>query len=181
MFLSFKLEVWNTCVMTDMASPTSQDLSEVTEDARCCFVPRGRLSFLQPASVVHDDAKADIQCLYEFYLLLLFLGCRTECRLANTAVDTCRRDSVGSSSRWGLDDILSKPFNLRATRLGHSQLWGLPKWRDRQSSTANSATGLSVCLSVSLSISISLSLLLNHSHIFTRCSCAWQSVNTALK
>jgi hypothetical protein len=86
-----------------------------------------------------------VQYLYEFQLLLLLLssGCGAECRFPSAAVNTCRRNSMGWAARGGLDDLLPKPLDIWAFSVGHSQLWGLPKCRDEQNTTANGVTGMS--------------------------------------
>ena len=76
------------------------------------------------------------------HLLLLFEGCCTECCLSNTAVNTCRWDGMGRTARGRLDDILSKSLNIWAVSVGHSQLWGVYEWRDKQNSPPHSVAGL---------------------------------------
>jgi hypothetical protein len=104
------------------------------------------------------------------FLPLLFEGCRTECCLSDTAANTCRRDGMGSTARGRLDDILAKSLNIWAVSMGHSQLWGVYEWRDKQNATPYSFAGLSVLFQHFLAIlSVSAVSLRNtclHHHLF---------------
>jgi hypothetical protein len=103
----------------------------------------GRICELQSRSRMMMTCVAIRSHVLYLFHLLLFEGCCTECCLSDTATDTCRRDSMGWTSRGWLDNILSKSLNIWAISMGHSQLWGVPEWRVKQDAPPYSIAGLS--------------------------------------